>query len=71
MQNYYICKKQFKSVRGLKEHISRVHEGKKPFQCEDIYVILVRNICQKFKIGITYPWSALEKKPFPCPHCGL
>ena len=43
-QHCEICKKQFKRVRGLKEHISEVHGGKKPIQCEDIYVILVRNV---------------------------
>ena len=66
-----MCKEQFTSDRGLQKHTSRVHEGKKPFQCQDMYVIVVRNICQKFTIEITYPWSELEKKPFPCPQCGL
>ena len=70
MQKCVNCNKQFTSVRGLKEHTSRVHEGKKPFRCKDIYVILVRNHLpkipsQRFQIEITHPGNREKAVPMP------
>ena len=72
-QHCQICKKQFKRVRGMKEHIREVHGGKKPIQREDIYVIHVWIFAKSSKLlfGMTYPWSVIGKKRFLCPQCGL
>ena len=58
-----VCNSYFKSTRNLNNHISSVHEGKKPFQCDTCnYVHL---FYKEKHVALVHE----EKKPFKCDIC--
>ena len=60
-----VCDSFFKTKKNLKEHISPVHEGKKPFKCEICETCFTEKRTLKNHIASVHG----EKRPFHCNIC--
>ena len=60
-----LCDKSYVSKHSLTSHVSRIHEGKKPFKCD----ICDANFTQKPNLKQHIESDNEGKKPFKCDMC--